>query len=215
MTINVIPKNGTVNGRELKYFIKEFWEDLCPLSKTSSPAWQNNGSKDASFNSGKDLFRLCFSRNPQTTLTRNIHVPQGKGLFIPIMSVVVSLCEKPGADIIEIAKNDQVSITSSSLSLTLDYASLPNLNSYRFNPEEITEEKEEFKVRFPTAASDAIFTIVSSGPCDAAIAGRYVWTGPLSPGAHTVSWKGELHCVGQDCIDIDYTEDITYKITVP
>ena len=126
MVIDVIGKDETVNGKKLKDFIKEFWQDLCPLPKATSPAWQNNGSRDASFNSGKDLFRLCFSRNPQETLTRNINVPSGKGLFIPIMSVVVSHCEKPNADIIPTAKNDQVSINPPSLSLILDGNSLPN-----------------------------------------------------------------------------------------
>ena len=210
MVIDVIDKHDTVNDKKLKDFIKEFWQDLCPLPKATSPAWQNTGGRDASFNSGKDLFRLCFSRNPQETLTRNIHVPSGKGLFIPIMSVVVSHCEKPNADIISIANNDQVSIRPPSLSLTLDGNSLPDINSHRVNPQEIGT----FPVSFP-AASDAIFTIVSSGPCDAAAAGRYVWTKPLTPGEHTVSWTGELHCVGGNCIDTDYTEDITYKITVP
>lgn len=209
MAIDVINKNDTVHGKKLKDLIKEFWVDLCPLPKNSSPASNNNGSRDASFNAGKDLFRLCFSRNPQAPVTRTIHVPEGKGLFIPIMSVVVSACETAG-DLIAIAKNDQVSIDPSSLSLKLDGTSLPDINSHRLNPEEIGT----FKVKFP-AVSDAIFTIESSGPCDAAAAGRYVWTKPLTPGEHTVSWKGKLHCVGPNCIDTDYTEDITYKITVP
>jgi hypothetical protein len=211
MAIQVINKTGTVDGKNLQHYIKEFWKDLCPLPQASSPAWFNDGTKDPSFNSGgQSLFRLCFSRNPQNALTRNIQVPEGKGLFIPIMSVVVSLCEKPKANIIGIAKNDQVSIFPPSLNLTLDGHSLPNLESYKFNPEEIGT----IQVSFPDP-SEAIFPIVSNGPCDAAIAGRYVWTEPLSPGKHTVSWTGKLHCVGGDCIDTDYSENITYYITVP
>ena len=128
MTIDVIEQNDTVNGKKLKDFIKEFWQDLCPLPKATSPAWENNGSRDASFNSGKDLFMIMFFQKPSNTLvTRNIHVPSGKGLFIPIMSVVVSHCEKPNADVISIAKKDQVSISSPpSLSLKLDGNPLPN-----------------------------------------------------------------------------------------
>src|SRR5215207_10492868 len=114
MAIDVINKDDTVGGKKLKDFIKEFWVDLCPLPKNNSPASNNDGNRDASFNAGKDLFRLCFSRDPQGTVTRVIHVPEGKGLFIPIMSVVVSACEKPGEDLIEIAKKDQVSIDPSS-----------------------------------------------------------------------------------------------------
>jgi hypothetical protein len=211
MAINVIGKDETVSGKKLKDFIKEFWVDLCPLPKNNSPAWNNNGGRDAPFNAGKDLFRLCFSRNPQATVTRTIHVPEGKGLFIPIMSVVVSHCEKPNADIIEIAKKDQVSIDPPSLKLTLDGTPVPSINSHRLNPEDIGT----FKVKFPANIADAIFPIVSAGPCDAAAAGRYVWTEHLTPGEHTVSWKGKLHCVGANCIDTDYMEDITYKITVP
>jgi hypothetical protein len=43
MTISVIPRNENVNGKTLPEFINEFWQDLCPLPKTTSPAWQNNG----------------------------------------------------------------------------------------------------------------------------------------------------------------------------
>jgi len=171
----------------------------------------NNGGKDTSFNAGKYLFRLCFSRNPQATVTRTIHVPEGKGLFIPIMSVVVSHCEKPKADIIEIAKNDQVSIDPPSLKLTLDGTVFNAIQAYKVNPEEVGV----FQVKFPANIADAIFPIVSPGPCDAAAAGRYVWTKPLTKGEHTVTFKGTLHCVGANCIDTDYMEDITYKIIVP
>lgn len=211
MAIEVLKKADNVDGNDLQYFIKEFWKDLCPLPKASNPAWLNDGSKDPSFNSGgQSLFRLCFSRNPQAAVTRNIHVPSGKGLFIPIMSVVVSLCEKPKADIIHIAKNDQVSIFPPSLKLTLDGEVFQAIEAYKFNPEEIGT----IPVSFPDP-SEAIFPIVSKGPCDGAIAGRYVWTKPLEAGTHTVSWTGKLHCVGGDCIDIDYSENITYNIKVP
>ena len=46
MTINVIQRNGNVNGKNLEHFIKKYWQALCPIPKNSNPAWDNNGGKD-------------------------------------------------------------------------------------------------------------------------------------------------------------------------
>ena len=77
MTINVIQRNGNVNGKNLEHFIKKYWQALCPIPKNSNPAWDNNGGKDGPFNNnvGENLFMLSFSRNPQQSVTRNIQVP--------------------------------------------------------------------------------------------------------------------------------------------
>ena len=153
---------------------------------------------------------LSFSRDPQTTVNRTIHVPNSnKGLFIPVMSVIVSACET-SAQLIPTANQDQSSIFPPSLSLELDGTPLTTLPSYIFVPADVGT----FKVNFPSSA-DAIFKINNSGPCDAVVAGRYIWTEPLSSGDHEVHFKGHLQCNGSTCIDPEYIEDITYKITVP
>ncbi len=209
MVINVIPRNESVNKKKLEEFIKIFWQALCPIPKEDNPAWKNDGSKDKSFNDSinADLYMLSFSREPQTALTRNIEVPSGKGLFIPVMSVVVSACET-SLPLAETAKKDQDSIDLSTLYLELDGSSI-DLTPYIFN----TNDIGEFEVNFP--AQNTIFEINNSGNCKAVAAGRYVWTEPLSPGTHTVKFKGELHCApAEECIDTTYTEDITYNITV-
>ena len=211
MAIDVIPKNETTNKKTLEEFIKIYWQALCPIPKTDNPAWQNNGTNDNYLNNrvNADLYMLSFSRDPQTTVTRNIHVPSGKGLFIPIMSVLVSACETSG-NLIAIANKDQSSIVPSpSVQLELDGTSASH-NNYIFNAASIGT----FQVNFPSP-QDAIFNINNSGPCNAVAAGRYVWTQPLSPGNHTVHFKGKLRCTPPDCIDTNYVEDITYNITVP
>lgn len=209
MTINVIPKNETRYKKSLEEFIKIYWQALCPIPKKDNPAWRNNGSKDESFNNSVnvDVYMLSFSRDPQTTVTRNIEVSSGKGLFIPVMSVVVSACET-SLPLIATANKDQSSIHPPTLNLELDGSST-DLTPYKFNPADIGQ----FQVNFPS--QDAIFNINSSGTCNAVAAGRYVWTEPLSSGNHTVRFKGELHCAPpQECIDTNYSEDITYNITV-
>ena len=211
MTINVIPRNGMVNNKTLDVFIKKFWQALCPVPKDDNPAWQNNGNKDGPFNSNinEDLYMLCFSRNPQTTVTRNIHVPNNKGLFIPVMSVVVSACETTG-NLITIANKDQTSINPPSISIELDGMPVTH-NNYRFNAADLGT----FEVSFPYQ-KEAIFDIPNnSGSCNAVAAGIYVWTNPLSPGQHTVHFTGNLLCTPPNCIDTNYSENITYNITVP
>jgi hypothetical protein len=209
MVINVIPRSERVNNKKLEEFIKIFWQALCPIPKEDNPAWKNNGTKDKSFNDSvqADLYMLSFSRDPQTALTRNIEVPSSKGLFIPVMSVVVSACETP-LPLVATANKDQASIDRQTVNLELDGSSI-DLAPYIFK----TNDIGEFGVNFP--AQDTIFDINQPGNCNAVAAGRYVWTKPLSSGSHTVKFKGELHCApAQECIDTVYKEDITYNITV-
>jgi hypothetical protein len=211
MTINVIPRDGTVNGKTLKEYIIEFWQAICSIPKEDNPAWQNDGSKDESFNNNvkADLYMLSFSRDPQTAQTRNIEVPNGKGLFIPVMSVEVSECET-SLPLVETAKKDQESIDPSTLSLKLDDSSI-DLSAYEFDPKEI----DQFHVNFPSS-KDAIFKVNNSlDTCNAVAAGRYIWTEALSPGEYTVYYSGALQCgSAKECIETNYSENITYKIRV-
>jgi hypothetical protein len=213
MVIEVIPPGGTVDGKDRNHFIKKYWQALCPLPKDSNPAWENTGGKDAPFNAnvGEALFMLSFSRKPQASVTRTIQIPtSNKGLFIPIMSVVVSACETDDP-LQAVANKDQSSISPPSLSLELDGTPLGALDAYISNPAALGT----FSVNFPPP-DQAIFTLKNQnqGPCDAVAGGRYVWTKALSPGEHTVNFKGKLRCTPPNCIDEEYMEDITYKINV-
>lgn len=210
MTINVIPKAQTLYKKTLEDYIKIYWQALCPIPKKDNPAWDNDGSKDGPFNNNvnTDLYMLSPSTYPQTAVTRNIEVPSGKGLFIPVVSVVVSACET-SLPLVETANKDQSSIDPSTLSLELDGSST-DFDLYIFNPTDIGE----FEVSFPT--QDAIWKINHAGTCNAVAAGRYIWTEALSSGHHTVRFGGSLHCAPpEQCIETKYSEDITYNITVP
>ena len=215
MTIKVIPPEGSVKDQTLQEFIVKFWKYLCPLPKDQSPAWNNDGSKDESFNEriGEDLFMLCFSREPQDTVTRTCNVPTNKGLFIPVMSVEVSQCEKPKAtenELRKIADKDQASIHPKSLHLELDGVPL-DLARYRFDG----QQGPKLDVTFPTDEENAIFPNITTNSCEAVAAGHYVWTEPLSLGQHTIRWKGNLECSpSEECIDENYLEDITYQVNV-
>src|SRR5919107_500747 len=139
MAITLRPKNDILNGKKLEDFIKIYWQTLCPIPKNNNPAWQNTGSKDAHFNNlvPGDLYMLSFSRNPQTPVTRNIEVPKSnQGLFIPVMSVLVSACETSGT-LTTIANKDQASILSSpGVQLELD-GTTANHGGYIFAPASI------------------------------------------------------------------------------
>jgi hypothetical protein len=56
-----------------------------------------------------------------------------------------------------------------------------------------------------------MFNINSSGPSNAVASGRYEWTEPLSPGIHTVKYRGKVHVNGP-ALRTDYSEDIIYNI---
>ncbi|HJS64378.1 MAG TPA: hypothetical protein VJ767_05920 [Nitrososphaeraceae archaeon] len=211
MAIKIIPSDGTVNGKTLKEFAKIYWQALCQTPKSQNPAWQNTGSKDDSFNKSvnADLYMLSSSVDPQTAVTRDIEVPSGKGLFIPVVPVEVSEFET-SSPLVGEANKDQAGIVPSSLSLELDGSSIDinELNRYNINPNDIGQ----FTVNFPP--QDAIFnTNNRSGPCNAVAAGRYVWTEPLSPGKHTVKHRGKLDVEGP-AVENDFSEDITYNINV-
>lgn len=210
MVIDVISPGETVNGKTLKDFIKIYWKALCQNPKNQNPVWQNNnGNQDNSFNASVDaeLYMLSPSMNPQTSITRNITVPNGKGLFIPVLPVLASEFETAplSLPIVAAANTDQGGINS--VSLELDGSSI-SLEQYKV----AASNNDRFQVNFPSP-QDAIFNISQSGTCDAVAAGRYVWTKPLSPGQHTVHYKGSLHC-SPPCLEEDYSEDMTYNITV-
>ncbi len=97
---------------------------------------------------------LSFSRTPQAPVTRTIQVPNDKGLFIPIMSVVVSQCETSD-QLQAVANKDQSSIEPPSLSLELDGDKLQDLPAYISNPAAIGT----FSVKFP-APEIRLFSIL-------------------------------------------------------
>jgi hypothetical protein len=214
MAIDLLPPAGNVGGKNLKYFIKKFWQEVCPIPKAENPIWDNNGTKDESFNNKikEDLFMLSPSMSPQEPITRNIKIPENKGLLIPIVPVEVSECETK-LPLVATANKDQASIITSSLSLDLDGTVYHHndLKDYEFRPQDI----DEFTVNFPVK-DESIFPIIKAqDSCNAVAAGRYVWTAPLEPGKnYTVHYKGELNCGGSDCLEKKYSEDITYNITV-
>lgn len=216
MVISIQPKTSSPKGQSYPNWIRTFWQKLCPIPKSQSPVINNNGSKDANLNPPNtgSLYFLTFSREPQGSQVRNITVPVGTEVFIPVMSVIVSVCERAGAtdnQLVQISNKDQSSIMPNSLKVVLDGVQLNNVNNWKFSANDVGV----FDVKFPSQTADAIFNITSSGPCHAVAAGIYLITEPLGTGSHTIHWKGELHCSPpSECTDTDYTEDITYNVTV-
>lgn len=218
MVLNVLQPGATVNGKNLKHFITKYWQAVCPIPKTNNPIWENNGNKDESFNNsiGEDLFMLSPSMSPQGQITRNIKVPAGKRLFIPVVPIEVSKCETNRPSLDAVARKDQTSIVQNSLVIELKHGSVTtppfNLDDYNFrDPFSIGS------VTFPSPQTEAVFKIINPLPsCEAVAAGRYVWTEPLQAGnTYTVHYSGKVRCTPpQDCLEENYNEDITYNITV-
>ncbi len=215
MVLKVLSPGATVDGKNLKQFITKYWQAVCPIPKAKNPIWENNGGKDESFNDsiGEALFMLSPSMSPQEPQTRNITVPAGKGLFIPVVPVEVSECETE-RPVVATANQDQASIVLGSLVIEIKHGNdvTPvDLNDYKFTPFDIGN------VTFP---AEAVFNIIKPlDSCKAVAAGRYVWTEPLKSGqTYKVHYGGKVRCSPpkppQDCIEAKYSEDITYNITV-
>ena len=206
MSIGLFKPNENPFGLPYEDHVKNFWKFTCKLPKDKNPAIDNNGQKDeiANQNSNSPVFYLSFSREGDSQVERRCKVPGGKGIFVPTMSVEVSEKEvqDSSADHLKkIAKKDQDSVKD--LSVKLDGNEVNDIHSYR-TPTDV------FQLEFP---QNAIFD-VSSGTCKAVADGFYLITKPLSPGTHTINFKGSLESNEEDSIEPNYAVNIKYTLEV-
>ena len=188
---------------ELSYeeHAKNFWKWFVSIPKPQHPEDDLTGERSANgqINLNSSIFYLCVVKSC-TNVERTCTIPNGKGILIPVMVVVISDKEVPDIpnptieDMSRTAKKDQDSLTSLYLKIDDEEYQMKDLSKYRIHT-------DEFEINFP---NDPIWT-VPGGSAKAVADGHYIVTKPLSKGKHTISWKSSLKCIDREgepkCLD--------------
>lgn len=154
-------------------------------------------------NTNSSVFYLAF--NSGGLSKRVCEVPAGKGHLIPVMSVMISNKDLPGASVEQLesaAKKDQDSVNSLYLKIDDKEYSYQDLLKYRTGT-------YVFEVDY---ADNGIFGITKGGWTKAVTDGFYILTEPLTKGSHTINFKSSLICPDPDCSDPNYVQDVNYNI---
>jgi hypothetical protein len=221
----IVQIDGT--GVDYPTRIIEFWQAECGVSRNDSPAYFNSGgpdeTKDAKFNADHakaNFFYLSWSEIPKCHIDgppiyRACNVPNGNRLLIPIVSVLVSDKERPGAsdtELNQLVVRDQEYVQKGP-------GPFVELDGEPFDMTGYEVITEAFDVDYP---SDAIWNnphnpnaTISDGTSRAVAGGHYLITTPLSPGVYTVHFGGAVLVPGnQDCIENHYEENVKYVLYV-
>jgi hypothetical protein len=204
-TILYPPKIGP-DGLTSDQHVKSFWKWIVSFPTKKNPWHDPTGTNCDNGQSHSNSSVFYLSGDGGGPATRTCVVPSGKNLFIPVSPMEISDKEAPKksvADLNNIAKKDQDSITSLYLKIDNKEYGLSDLSNYRIHT-------GPFEIVFP---KDAIFG-VTEGPSKAVADGYYVITKPLDKGPHLIQYKSSLVCAGDNCAQPNFAQDVTYHITV-
>jgi hypothetical protein len=207
--IRFTPRESRPDGLPYEEHVKNFWQYIISIPKNNNPWHDGTGANCANGQSGKNSSVFYLSGNGGGVTTRICRVPARKRLLIPVMAVEMSEKEAPNASeaqLRDMAKKDQDSVTSLYLRIGNKVYDDEVLRKYRLQP------TEPFDVTFP---DNGIFGVRQRGDCKAVADGFYIITEPIEEGTYTIHYKSSLSCVeekGQNCIDFNHDQDITYTI---
>jgi hypothetical protein len=205
---NVIP------GTEIpsKENVKTFWQNICKSPRSNNPCIDNDGQRDQPFNtlaSDPNIFYLSSQR--EGLGQRNVNIPEGMKIFIPLLGVVATEFEIPNLpvpDLKALAKIDQASIKQLSVEFKGQQFTAQDLDDYIVTT-------DEFNVEFPDH-TQAVFQ-GNCGPNNSkAVAdGRYLIIEPLSKGEElAINVKGNILVdPGVRCLERGFNEDLKYILT--
>jgi hypothetical protein len=172
-----------------------------------SPLNDPTGEKCAYGQSNTNSSVFYLSMNTGGISERTCKVPTGKGLLIPVMQVVWTDKEAPGASIEELqksAKKDQDSVNSLYLKIGDKEYNYDDLIKYR-------TPTDAFEVVFP---DNGVFGVIEGGVSKAVADGFYIITEPLAKGNYSVHFKSSLICLDLGCAEPNFAQDIKYNIIV-
>jgi hypothetical protein len=206
-SVRIFPPDSEPYGLPIDKHIENFWKWLVTIPAVpegehpmSDLVGENCERGQESTNSS--VFYLSGAGGQ--TVKRLCEVPAGKGLLIPVMTVVATDKEYPGssiADLARVVKEDQDSVTSLSLDVNGTNYTFDDLKPFR-------TATGEFQVTFP---KEGIFGVTEEGPSKAIADGYYLITEPLSPGNYTIHFNGAL---GDPLEGTNFQHDISYLVTV-
>jgi hypothetical protein len=205
--VNLIPPGSKPYGLSTDEHIENFWKwqiSIPAEPEGEHPISDLTGEKctKGQFNSNSSVFYLSGAGGK--TVERICTIPAGKGVLIPVMTVVATEKEYPGSSVAELAdivKKDQDSVTALSLDINGKHYTFDDLKKFR-------TATGEFEVAFPKAG---IFGVTGEGRSKAVADGYYLITEPLSQGNYTIHYKGAL---GDPLEGTNFQHDISYRLIV-
>jgi hypothetical protein len=207
-SVNIFPPppNSDPYGLTYEQHVQNFYEWLISVPSDENPSNDPTGQNCAKGqeNTNSSVFYLVGGGGGK--FDKTCKVPAGKAIFIPVISVEVSDKEVPNAsvdDLHKLAKKDQDSVTSLSLTIGEKAYTFDDLKKYRVHT-------GVFEVVFP---ENAIFG-ASPGPSKAVADGYHVITEKLPVGTYTINYKGSLICPGTECLAPNFAEDVTFTLVV-
>jgi hypothetical protein len=206
-SVNIFPPGTKPFGLSVDEHIENFWKwqiSIPAEPEGEHPISDLTGEKctKGQLNSNSSVFYLSGAGGK--TVDRTCTIPAGKGVLIPVMTVVATDKEYPGSSVAELAdivKKDQDSVTALSLEINDKNYALNDLKKFR-------TATGEFEVEFPKGG---IFGVTGEGPSKAVADGYYLLTEPLSQGNYTIHYKGAL---GNPLEGTNFQHDITYRLIV-
>lgn len=205
--VSIFPPESEPYGLPIEKHIEKFWQwqiSLPAEPEGEHPISDLTGGKCSSGQSISNSSIFYLSGAGGKTVERTCEVPEGKGLLIPVMTVVATEKEYPGASTAElenIVRRDQDSVRALSLDVNGQIYAFDDLKKYR-------KATGEFEVVFPV---NGIFGVTEEGASKAVADGYYLLTEPLPQGNYTIQYKGAL---GDPLEGTNFQHDIKYDLRV-
>ena len=204
-SVNIFPPESKPYGLTYADHAKNFWKWALKIPASENPVDDQTGEKCANgqSNTNSSVFYLSFNNGGRSE--RTCTVPAGKALLIPVMQVVITDKDIPGASVQELAtsaKKDQDSVNSLYL----------KIGDKEYNYEDLLKYRAPTDVFDVVWADKAIFGILEGGPSKAVADGFYILTEPLKNGTYPIHFKSSLICPDPDCADPNFVQDIQYNV---
>ncbi len=198
--VKIFPIESSPYGLPYEEHIKNFWKWQISLPADQGPVSDKTGERCAvgQANSNSSVFYL--SGGGGGNWDRTCKVPAGKGVLIPVMTVVGTDKEYPNYTVEELsyyAKADQDGVATLHLSINGTEYDKNYLDKFRTHT-------GAFDVVFP---ENGLFGVTNPGKSKAVADGHYIITEPLSKGKHEIRFGGSIP-------DIMFTENIKYTLLI-
>jgi hypothetical protein len=199
----VFQPGSVMYGSSYSVWSATWWTWLMELPVAGNPSVDTVNFDVTAGQSGN----VWFLAEPFTTLpiTRTCTIPAGKALFVALLTAEASALEGFGTtDSLQRANAKFFADHIINLFATIDGVNIANLSSYRIASPQFT-----FTAPTPWLYGATGGTNTSVGD------GYYLMFHPLSPGAHTLHYKGEfLFTVANGGFDYHAYVNMTYNLTV-
>jgi hypothetical protein len=199
--VKIFPVESNPYGLSYEEHIKNFWKWQISIPADKGPVSDKTGERCSigQANSNSSVFYL--SGGGGGNWDRTCKVPAGKGILIPVMTVVGTDKEYPNYSVEELryyAKDDQDGVATLYLSIDGTAYDKNYLDKFR------THTTDAFDVVFP---ENGLFGVTTPGTSKAMADGYYIITEPLAKGKHEIQLGGSIP-------NIMFTENIKYTLLV-